>query len=127
MKCEKLYLLLLCVIAGALFLNINTVAATVQDIPLATLYTASDFQNSEGHEQGTAELEKIVDQIYGDGNQVISEALICGDYYYDEEFSAEESAKGIESIYKVLNNQWGLGYDEIYYVQGNHDPSDTSV
>ena len=100
-------------------------ASEKKDEPLAVLYSASDFQNVDGHESGAKELKKIIDRVYLDGYSGITEAFLCGDYYYDDEISVEESKKGIETIYGLLHERWGLEYDEIYFVQGNHDPSDT--
>ena len=100
-------------------------ASEKKDEPLAVLYSASDFQNLDGHESGAKELKKIIDRVYDDGYSRITEAFLCGDYYYDDEISMEESRKGIETIYDLLHERWGLEYDEIYFVQGNHDPSDT--
>lgn len=100
-------------------------ASEKKDEPLAILYSASDFQNLDGHESGAKELKKIIDRVYDDGYSKITEAFLCGDYYYDDEISVEESRKGIETIYDLLHKRWGLEYDEIYFVQGNHDPSDT--
>ena len=96
-----------------------------KDEPLAVLYSASDFQNLDGHESGAKDLKKIIDRVYDDGYSRITEAFLCGDYYYDDEISMEESRKGIETIYDLLHKRWGLEYDEICFVQGNHDPSDT--
>ena len=126
MRCKKIILLFLGTVIGTLLWGTKAEAITSKEEPLAVIYSASDFQNPDGHEQGAKELEAITKQIYDSGNQEISEALICGDYYDSDNLSEDESAKGIDAIYEVLNRQWQLEYDEILYVQGNHDPSGTS-
>ena len=59
---------------GVSFLNIEVKATVMEESPLAVLYSASDFQNSEGHAQGAKELERITKQIYNSGNKEVSEA-----------------------------------------------------
>lgn len=125
MKCRKFIISLLCVFIITVWNDVEVEASTIEKSPLATLYSASDFQNPEGHIQGAKELDKIVKQIYNSGNEEITEAFICGDYYEQDEISKEESEKGIDYIYKILNRQWGLKHDEISFVQGNHDPFNT--
>lgn len=126
MRYRKILGLFVGVTAGLLISNIEINAASTKEEPLAVLYSASDFQNMEGHEQGAKVLHEITNQICDNEKEDISEALICGDYYYDENISVDESEKGIKAIYEVLNAQWGLGYDDIFFVQGNHDPSETT-
>lgn len=111
--------------AGLMISDVDALASPAKEEPLAVLYSASDFQNMEGHAQGAEILNKITSQIYDSGNKEISEAFICGDYYYDDNISKEESEQGIKTVYEVLHEQWGLEYEDIYFVQGNHDPSDT--
>lgn len=123
MKCRNIIVLFLGIFIGVFFCGVEALAS--KESPLAVLYSASDFQNSEGHAQGAKELEEITKQIYNSGNKEVSEALICGDYYDSDDISEDESGKGIDNIYTVLNRQWGLEHDEIYFVQGNHDPSST--
>lgn len=96
--------------------------AVAKETPRAVLYSASDFQNPDSQEDGKIELEKITGKIHSDGYGKISEAIICGDYNANDDISAEVTSEGIKKIQEVLYAQWGLGYDEIYFVQGNHDP-----
>lgn len=98
------------------------VYAEKEQEPAAVLYSASDFQNPNGHEAGTMELEKITEQIYSSGYTCMTEALICGDYNASDDESEEITAKGVEIIKDILEKQWGLGYEQIFFVQGNHDP-----
>lgn len=125
MKCRNFIILFLCMFIGVFWGDIEVKATEMEESPLAVLYSASDFQNSEGHAQGAKELERITKQIYNSGNKEVSEALICGDYYASDDISKDESGKGINYIYEVLNSQWGLEHDQIYFVQGNHDPLST--
>ncbi len=101
-------------------------AAEKKERPKAVMISASDFQNPQGHTQGEIELRNITDRMYDQGKIIVDEALICGDYYHDDnDMTVQHSGEGIESVYRVLQNQWGLEYEDIYFVQGNHDPKGT--
>ena len=126
MKRRNIIVFFFSILIGAFLCGTEAEALTSVESPQAVLYSASDFQNSEGHAQGAKELEEITKQIYNSGNKEVSEALICGDYYASDDISEDESGKGIDYIYEVLNSQWELEHDEIYFVQGNHDPLSTA-
>lgn len=111
-----------CLIMG--LCGINASAENKREEPLATLFSASDFQNPDSHEAGAIELERIIQQVLLDGKKNITGALICGDYNAGDDLSEELTTMGVETIKSILEESWDLSHDEIYFLQGNHDPSD---
>ena len=55
--------------AGLMISDVDALASPAKEEPLAVLYSASDFQNMEGHAQGAEILNKITSQIYDSGNK----------------------------------------------------------
>lgn len=119
----KLYKIVILLLGAMAFWGVHGISANAEEAPLAVLYSASDFQNPNGHEEGLTELKKITNKIFKAGYTKVTEALICGDYNASDDRSTEVTEQGIEKIKMALQEQWGLEYGDIYFVQGNHDPS----
>ncbi len=85
--------------------------------PLAVLWSGSDMQGS------IMTLEALVQSVQRAGHTQVDEALFLGDYAND--FIAEESTAGTVTLRNILYNAWGLDFDRIFTVQGNHDVEGT--
>lgn len=95
-----------------------------EDNGVVEIIAASDFQQNAGHEASDSVMEGIIDAVVTAGYTDIDGALFCGDY--SNSYTAEESNKGLNYVYGNYNTTWGLTYDDIVFVQGNHDPASTS-
>jgi len=100
--------------------------------PLTTVYAASDFQpfglRGDDVEAGKLMMSTIITQMKADGYEIES-ALFCGDYSKNANtwkyINVEMNNAGLAAVAKVFQDELGLGYDEVVYVQGNHDPAET--
>ena len=95
-----------------------------EDNGVVEIIAASDFQQNAGHEASDSVMEGIIDAVVTAGYTDIDGALFCGDY--SNSYTAKESNKGLNYVYGNYNTTWGLTYDDIVFVQGNHDPASTS-
>ena len=95
--------------------------AANREQPLAVLWAGSDIQGS-----GTdgAVMSAIVENIKKNGYSHVDEAFFLGDYA--DGFDTELASAGTERVRNILNNAWGLDYENILMVQGNHAPAATA-
>lgn len=107
-------------------------AEGTEESPVTSVYAASDFQASNVLGDDTAKgqliMETIIRQMVSDGYD-IGGALICGDYSRNgntwKNVDVELNNAGLAAVAQVLQDELGLDYDDVVYVQGNHDPADT--
>ena len=101
--------------------------------PITAVYAASDFQpyasSKDDPEQGQLYMQTIIQKMKKDGYNIQS-ALICGDYSKTgntwKNVKPELNNTGLAAVAGLLNQELGLTYDNTVYVQGNHDPADTT-
>ena len=101
--------------------------------PITAVYAASDFQpyasSKDDPEQGHLYMQTIIQKMKKDGYNIQS-ALICGDYSKTgntwKNVKPELNNTGLAAVAGLLNQELGLTYDNTVYVQGNHDPADTT-
>lgn len=111
--------------------NVETIA---DEVPLAVIYAASDFQaeDSDGKDdlaKGKNIMASIIDAAGLEAGEV-TEAFFCGDYSADyntwkSSASAAMTAanNGSGAVAEILSTKLGLGADKVIYLQGNHDPA----
>lgn len=103
----------------------DTPAAQSAEEPLDVLWMASDFQkNATANLNCTyasqAALQPIVDAMVNNGVDKVTGAIFLGDYapgYYN----LDNTNLGIQAIRGVLKNAWGIDYENILFMQGNHE------
>ncbi len=107
--------------AAALLGYLAPLAEAAEEQPLAVIWAGSDIQG-EGMDGGI--MTAIVDTMVNDGYTHVDEAFFLGDYA--EGFDSAQTSAGTQRVRNILNNAWGLDYEDILMVQGNHDPADTA-
>ena len=121
---RKLWAMVLCL----LLLLCSLPVSAAPERPLAVLYAGSDYQfpnNSyqgitypNHYEAGKAVLRYVLGGI---PYPAVDEALFLGDY---EPSSYTSDPQGLQALQSVLQETWGLGPDQVLYLQGNHDHYD---
>ncbi len=122
-------LLVLCMMFGFLPAGMLSFAADNElpesyPTPNAVVVAASDFQQNAGHSASDSVMEGIIAAMKAGGVTDVDGAIFCGDY--SNNYTASDSGTGLSLVYGNYNTAWGLTYDDIVFVQGNHDPKTTS-
>lgn len=125
-------ILCLAVLSGGSVTALAEEKPSDEEKPLTTVYAASDFQPYDAFgddtEGGQLMMETIIKQMKADGYEIES-ALFCGDYSKNantwKKVNVELNNAGLAAVAQVFERELGLGYDDVVYVQGNHDPADT--
>lgn len=131
--------LLVSVVAPGVMAADVAVLDTSSKTPLAVVYAASDFQpyqdldtDVDDVSAGQTVMNAIIEQMQSNGYENnVTGAIFCGDYSKTADSNGAESGlelsnAGLAAVHNVLNTQWGLGYDDVVYVQGNHDNAGTT-
>ena len=112
----------------------TTVLQPTKADPLAVVCAGSDIQylstsynGVEYPDKYAANTAAIKDILYRIKLEypTVNEAFLLGDYD-GTEASVATSNQGVAAAYTAFNDVWGLGYDDILFVQGNHDPAGTN-
>lgn len=92
--------------------------------PLEVIWVASDFQKASKQESSET-MMAIVNAMVANGVDNVTGAIFLGDY--DAGYGVNDaepwirSNEGIYEIWKNLNSTWNLTYDDIIFLQGNHE------
>ena len=110
----------ICGAAALLLLAVILLGRQYLVSPRAVIWAGSDLQ---GEGRDGAVLGQLLDTVRRSGYRHIDEALFLGDY--SSAFDTEKSAEGIGIVCDRMQRGFGLGDDDILFLQGNHDPADT--
>ena len=116
--------LLALMLAALMLVGLLPAGVLAADEPIAVVVAASDFQQRDGHTKSDSVMEGIIAAMVAGGVTKVDGALFCGDY--SNSFTAAESNTGLGLVYENYKTTWGLDYEDIVFVQGNHDPASTS-
>ena len=124
---------ILCFLLLAVLLTAMLAGCGTKEEPITAVYAASDFQpyksSKDDPEQGQLYMQTIIQKMKKDGYNIES-ALICGDYSKTgntwKNVKPELNNTGLAAVAGLLNQELGLTYENTVYVQGNHDPADTT-
>ena len=116
------------VLSGVDFLNFKAGAATAgASDAYATVFTASDFQDSKSGNDVEANFSAMIKNALANGSDVPDAFILGGDYEssYADAHSTPEAYKRVEGI--ITDTLPYYNTSNIVNIQGNHDKNDSSV
>lgn len=89
----------------------------------AVFLAGSDLQHSDGHETACETVQSILGAMKNAGYDRADGLFFCGDYNWD----FDGSVPGLYTLRKTVQREFrGMEMENMYFVQGNHDPTDTN-
>lgn len=101
----------------------SVVTATDGGEETVYVLAGSDFQDSTD-ELSAENVSAILKRVFAAGYTSFDGFMFCGDYSNQSAWTKENSGSGLDKLKGTVEGKFGTIPNQ-YYVQGNHDPSDT--